>query len=103
MPCNSRVVVKATVEIGNVNLDLARVDSGNRFSFKVGSDVTIDIDKRTGKAEIKSSASIWDEGVRQINATIKYLRGKDIIVSDLGQPETHRHDHSGPWQKQGVS
>ena len=101
MPCNARVMVKATVDIDNADLS-AFTQRGDRYTMRLGPDVVVDIYKGSKKAEIKSMAPSWDEGVRQLKNTIKYLQGKGIVVKDAGQPETHRHDHPGPWQKQGV-
>ena len=109
MPCDARVVVKATVQIENVDRfvqtlrgkDINVYDAGDRYTMRFGYDVTVEISK-AGSAVLRSNALTWDEGVDQLNQVMNWLGQNGVVFNDVSQPETHKHDHPGPWQKQGV-
>lgn len=93
MPCNARVVVTAKAKIKDINKLPYVTKTGSGYTSRLNTLVTMDIDK-AGNAVLKYTGDNWDEGVAMLGKALFYLRDKcQVEFSDVGKPETHRHQH----------
>jgi hypothetical protein len=92
MPCNAKVVINAKVKV----TEKYRGSNTPRVAF---GQVEAIIDK-DGNAILRYYGDSWEDGVEQLRRLVKYLSDEaGLEFESLGEPETHRHDQPGPWQR----
>lgn len=105
MPCNARVVIKAKTRVENVEgVKKFLVQNGWQISTSpilsaTKGQVYLQI---VGKElELRSTADDWDVGVSQLKSLVLLLTAAGLELESIGQPETHRHEQTAPWQRVG--
>jgi glutathionyl-hydroquinone reductase len=96
MPCNAKVVLYAKVKVDDLkklgNLKkLSNAYTNGNPQYELSKLVSVEIDSK-GNATLRYIGNDWDEGVRMLSNAINYMKKLNVEVSDVGKPETHRHD-----------
>ena len=105
MPCNAKVVQYAKMTVTDIqkilqaakNKGLRIVETENSVRLAFGDMVTVEI-SRSGEVVMRSTSDDWETGVEQLRRVQGFLNASVAPLSDVGDPETHRHDEAGPWQ-----
>ena len=103
MPCNARVVIKATVSVSNIGrikkviLAQGWKMEGDGMKIIMSREVTAYLEG--SKLELRSTAADWDAGVAQLKFIIKRMTAEGVEFEKIDQPETHIHEPVAPWQK----
>jgi len=104
MPCNAKVVLTAKVNINTLDkykLNLKKLANGNS-SAQLNALVSIEVDPQ-GNATLRYTGLSWDEGTKMLGNAVMYLKKLKVEVSDVGKPETHRHDDPQAHAQTGVT
>lgn len=100
MPCNARVVVTAKVKVNDINKIPGITKTSTGYRSELNRWTTIDIDNN-GNATLRCTLDNWDDGCAMIGVAIRMLQERrQVDISDVGKPETHRHQPQP--QAQGV-
>ena len=103
MPCNAKVVLSAKVNVNDLNKlsspYTTKLPNGN---YQLNKLVSLEVDPE-GNATVRYTGDNWDEGLRMLSNAISYLRGLKVEVTDVGKPETHRHDTPQAYAQTGVA
>ena len=110
MSCNARVVLKAKIAGQVPAIDKVK-DMAEKKGWKVnpiqgGYSIAINYGSYQVLADVignevtmKSYAGDWNTGVNQLKALTTLLSQQaNFNFSDVGKPETHKHEHVGEWQ-----
>ena len=108
MPCNARVVQYAKIAGVIPTLDKLKQIFANHkgtvevipggYRIRIGP-VIADIDVASKKITLRSYEEDWDTGVKQLQHLMKMIQDSGLPITEISQPETHRHDHVVPWQQ----
>ena len=101
MPCNAKVVLTAKVKVNDLNKLRTRAKPSDGY-YRLTGLVSIQADQQ-GNATLRYTGLDWDEGVRMLSNTIAHLKKLKVEVSDVGKPETHRHDTPQAYAQTGVA
>lgn len=111
MPCNAKVVLKAKIAGQVPVIDKVKsmaVSKGWTVQpIQGGYSITINYGTYQVLAEVKgnevtmkSYVGDWNTGVSQLKAlTMLLSKQANFNFSDVGKPETHRHEHVGAMQQ----
>ena len=105
MPCNARVVINAKVKVNASEvlkianeLGIPVKETVDKFEIGFGP-ASVEFDKE-GNAVLRYRGDSWDEGVAYLRRVASYLqRELGVDFHKVGEPETHIHDKTAPWQR----